>query len=369
MTDKAIVLAGKSLDVVMPLIRSGRLLARPTDICHLPPERCASRMSDLLSINLGQLASLIDVSEDRPLHVAVTDARLRHRVPGFEFSTFPEEFPKGTLLEIAPGILAPSFECYFLLKARDLSFEKLVLLGIELSGRYAHTRMDDASTACEFLVDPVTTSRELSRYIESCAGMTGSRPARAAVPWVLDNAYSSREAVIALEQCLPPKRGGRGYPRPILNAEISVPPSMRHLVARDTFTPDVYWPELLDVEYDGGYHNEEMQVERDKARVADIQAMGIAVISATKLTLSTCERAELLGRQIGSCLAKGVGRPMRRRNAKLDSLERVSERAALHARLMDAAGSSLSRGSAREDVPWGFTGDDGEAWSKWELPA
>ena len=60
---------------------------------------------------------------------------------------------------------------------------------------------------------------------------------------------------------------------------------------------------------------------------------------------------------------------MRRRNAKLDSLERVSERAALHARLMDAAGSSLSRGSAREDVPWGFTGDDGEAWSKWELPA
>jgi hypothetical protein len=364
MADKAILLAGKTLDVVMPMIRSGRLPARQTDICHLPPERCASRMSDLLSINLGQLASLVEVSEDHPLRVAVTGASLRHRVPGFEFSTFPEEFPKGTLLEIATGILVPSFECYFLLKARDLSFEKLVLLGIELTGRFAHARMGDASTACEFLVDPVTTSRELSNYVKECAGTTGSRPARAAVPWVLDNAYSPREAVIALEQCLPPKRGGRGYPRPILNAEISVPPSLRHLVARDTFTPDVYWPELLDVEYDGGYHNEETQVERDKARVADIQAMGIAVISATKLTLSTCERAELLGRQIGSCLAKGIGRPMRRRNARLGSLERVSERAALHARLMDAAGSSLSRGSAQRGAPWGFVGDDGQAWSR-----
>ena len=49
---------------------------------------------------------------------------------------------------------------------------------------------------------------------------------------------------------------------------------------------------------------------------------------------------------------------------ELDSLERVSERAALHARLMDAAGSSLSRGSARWDAPWGFTGDDGRAWSR-----
>ena len=222
MADKAILLAGKTLDVVMPMIRSGRLPA-PADR-HLPSPAGALRLPDERpSLDQSGSASQVLLRSPRTilLRVAVTGASLRHRVPGFEFSTFPEEFPKGTLLEIATGILVPSFECYFLLKARDLSFEKLVLLGIELTGRFAHARMGDASTACEFLVDPVTTSRELSNYVKECAGTTGSRPARAAVPWVLDNAYSPREAVIALEQCLPPKRGGRGYPRPILNAEDS----------------------------------------------------------------------------------------------------------------------------------------------------
>lgn len=358
MDDKVILLAGKTLDIVMPLIRSGRIPARETDIYHLPPEQCASRSGDLAAINLGRLASVIDITEENPLHIAVTSAGLRHHVPGFELSTFPEEFPKGTLLELAPGILAPSFECYFLLMARRLSFEKLVLLGFELTGHYAHKRMGDGSTTCDFLVEPVTSATKLQAYSKAASGLKGACPARVAAPWVLDNAYSPREAVIALEQCLPPKRGGRGYPKPVLNEEIMVPPGLRHLTSRDTFTPDVYWPDLLDVEYDGGYHNEDSQVERDKARVSDIQAMGISVISATKLTLATSERAELLGRQIGARLAEGLGTPMRRRLSRLDTLDRAAERAALHARLMSAAGSSLARPDDRTSASWSFTGDD-----------
>lgn len=358
MDDKVILLAGKTLDVVMPLIRAGRLPARETSIYHLPPEHCASRADDLMSINLGRLASLIDITEENPLHIAVTSPGLRHYVPGFEFSTFPEEFPEGTLMEVSPGILVPSFECYFLLMARYLPFERLVLLGVELAGRYAHGRMGDGSTTCDFLVEPVTSAAKLGAYVDSASGLLGARPARVAAPWVLDNAYSPREAAIALEQCLPPKRGGRGYPKPVLNEEIAVPPGVRHLTARDTFTPDVYWPDLLDVEYDGGYHNEDSQVERDKARVADIQAMGISVISATKLTLATSERAELLGRQIGARLAEGLGASMRRRLSRLDTLDRAAERAALHARLMSAAGSSLARPDDRASASWSFTGDD-----------
>lgn len=358
MADKKILLAGKALDKVMPAIRAGRILASKTDATRLHPDSCATRTEDLLAVNLGPIAHVVDVTESNPLQVAVTSPAARRRVPGFEFSLFPEEFPAGTLMEISPDILVPSFEWYYLHKALSLSFEKQVLLGFELCGRFAHSVMCDGTSACDFLVDPVLDAGSLRSYIEQSAGMTGAKPAKAAAGWVLDNAYSPREAVIALEQMLPPRRGGRGYPAPLLNPVISVPPEKRGIVSRETLMPDLYWPGALDVEYDSGYHNEEGQVERDKARVADIQALGIPVISATRSSLATCDRAELLGRQVGAKLADAMGLSMRRRLKRLDDLDLQQSRAALHARLMAAIGSPLRAGTRKGGGTWAFDGDD-----------
>lgn len=333
MSDKVLVLAGKTLDKVMPAIRSGRLHARSLDITRLNPDSCACTATDVRSINLGPLSYIIEVTDDRPLHVAVSAPGLRRDLRGFEFSLFPEEFPRGTLMALSPQVLVPSFGRYFVDKARSLSFEELVLLGMELCGTYAHSMPGDGKTPCEFLVDPAVSADELREYVFSASGMKGVVPARAAVRWISGNSYSPQESVLALEQYLPPKRGGRGYPMPRLNPEVDVPPEARGLAARNTFKPDIYWDGLLDLEYDGGYHNDPRQVELDKARAADIQAIGIPVIQATRLSLSTCERSELLGRQVGKALELGLGSAMTRKLKRLDDPELRRRREGLHLRL------------------------------------
>lgn len=347
MDARFVLIAGKSLDKVMGALREGSLYARRCDLSSLSPELCVSNLTELRRFNFGPIAHLCNIMPSDPLQIAVTSPELRGRSCEFEFSLFPRDFPAGSLMELPGNILVPSFEQYFIQKARELGFEELVLLGSELCGRYAHRTPGVGSTACTYLVDPVSTTEALRSHIEIASGMMGRKQARAAAQWIIDNAYSPRETVIALEQCLPPRRGGRGYPKPTLNVEVSVMPSLRHLTSRDVFMPDIYWEGMLDVEYDSGYHNERDQVERDKARVADIQAIGIPVISATKLSLSTSERAELLGRQIGAKLAESLGTPMRRRLHRLDSLDQQATRAQLHMRLMRLVGTPLSRENGR----------------------
>ena len=338
MTEKVLVLAGMTLDKVMPAIRLGRLRAEPTDLRRLDPDSCACRVEDVLSINLGPLAYFCDASESDPLHVAVSAPGLRRDLRGFEFSLFPEEFPAGTLMAISPNILAPSFPAYFMLKARDLDFEELLLLGMELCGTYAHDSYARADSRCEFLVEPALEADDLRGYLEEAIGIKGVNPAKTAASWILDNSYSPQETILALEQYLKPMRGGRGYPKPRLNPEIEVPRELRHLTARDTFRPDIYWEGMLDLEYDSAYHNDPAQVERDKARASDVQALGIPVIQATGLSLSTCERAELLGRQIGKALEAGMGRPMTMRLRRLYAPELQERRDRLHLKLRRLSG-------------------------------
>lgn len=333
MSDKVLVLAGKTLDKVMPAIRSGRLHARALDLTRLDPSSCACTAADLRSINLGPICHVVEVTDAHPLHVAVSSPELRRDLRGFEFSLFPEEFPRGTLAAVSPQILVPTFGRYFVERARDLGFEELVLLGMELCGTYAHSVPGDGRAGCEFLVEPAIEADELRDYLARAAGMKGVVPARTAARWVAGNSYSPQESILALEQYLLPKRGGRGYPMPRLNPEVDVPPEARGITARDTFKPDIFWDGLLDLEYDGGYHNDPHQVELDKARAADVQAMGIPVIQATKLSLSTCERSELLGRQVGKALELGLGRSMTRKLRRLEDPELRRRREGLHLRL------------------------------------
>ncbi len=342
MDGKYVLLAGKSLDKAMGAIRAGSLYAQRCDLSSLSPGSCASSLRDLRRFNFGPIAHLSAITPEDPLQIAVTSPERRGRSCEFEFSLFPREFPAGSLMQLPGNILVPSFEQYFIQKARELDFEELVLLGMELCGRYAHRLPGVGSTTCDYLVDPVMTADSLTAHIQNAGAMMGAKQARIAAHWIVDNAYSPRESIIALEQYLQPRRGGRGYPKPVLNVEVSVDPALRHLTARDVFMPDIYWEDMLDVEYDSGYHSEPDQVEKDKARVADIQAVGIPVISATKLSLSTCERAELLGRQIGAMLAESLGTPMRRRLKRIDTIERQADRAQLHVRLMRLIGTPIS---------------------------
>ncbi len=335
--DKLLVLGGKAQDKAMSAIRSGRLPYATCKFHTLRPGSCVNTYEEVQGIDFGPLNGIVDPFEDDRLCLWVSSADERHRVRGIEFRTCPEELPNGSWLKIAPQIIVPSWPNYFLMRCRDgLSFVDAYKLGMELCGTYAHDLPGNGRTTCNYFLDPALSSDELRRYLRKVSGVHGAKMAREAARWVLDNSYSDRETETAGYQYLPRRLGGRGFPKPVLNQEIEVPPDKRHLTQRDAFTPDIYWDIPLDLEYDGDEHAIYEQVLRDKARLADIQALDIKVIPATKLSIATFESAELLGEQVGHEMVRGYGYSMVRHLRKLDSFEDRERRrelyAALHAR-------------------------------------
>lgn len=329
-----VVLAGKTLDRALAAARVGRLRAQPTDVRVLRPGSCANTAEDLRGRDLSVLEGLTGFSEESPLELFVPGRSERRRFRGIEFSVCPQEFPPGAFLEIAPYLLMYSPAQYFLYRCRSLpSVLERVLLGMELCGTYAHDLPGRPELPCTFLLDPALSTGILRRYLDASAGAYGIKAAREAAGLVLDNAYSPMETIVALEQCLPVELGGRGYPRPTLNEEIRVLEGLRHLTDRDVFMPDIYWPGT-DVEYEGYVHNSAAAIEADKARLADIQALGIRVIPVTAHTMRSSYRSELLGRQIGESLVGEYGVELRWQLKVLDDPDLLHDREGLHGRLM-----------------------------------
>lgn len=331
---KYLVLAGKLLDRAFAAVRAGMLLARPSDVHTLRPGSCANTAEEVRGADLSVLEGLISPSDECLLELFVPGRGERRTLRGVEFRVCPEELPRGAFLELSPRILMFSPAQYYLLKCRELtSLIDRVTLGMELCGTYAHNLPGHADLPCTFFVGQALPVEALRAYLARAKGLYGVKAARAAAELVLDNSYSPMETIVALEQCLPLELGGRGYPTAELNTEICVPEHLRHLVDRDRFKPDIYWPGT-DVEYEGFVHNSAAAVEADKARLADIQALGIQVIPATAFTMRTSERAELLGRQIGESLVAHGNTDLRRRLRVLEDADLMHERALLHGRLM-----------------------------------
>lgn len=330
-----LVLAGTSLDRAFSAVRHGLLTATPSDVHTLRPGSCANTAEDLRKIDLSCLYGILP--EGQPIELFVPGRNQRRRFSDFSFSVCPEEFPPGAFMELTPRVLMYSPVQYFLYKCRSFSSDiQRIKFGMELAGRYAHGLPGREDLPCVYDVPPALDADQLRSYLGKASGFYGVKVARAAADQVIGNAYSPMETIVALEQCLPIEFGGRAYPRPSLNEEIVVPRTKRRMVARDSFRPDIFWGDaMLDEEYDGGLHNSSEMVEHDKARLADIQTLGIQVIPATALSLRSFERAELLGRQVGKALAERCyGEDMAKHLRILEDLDLTQDRRDLHAQLM-----------------------------------
>ena len=76
-----------------------------------------------------------------------------------------------------------------------------------------------------------------------------------AANYVVDGAHSPAESRYYAQMFLPMNRGGRGLPRPILNARVEIPPDFRALAGKRYFIADFLFPkQALAIEFDGGYH-------------------------------------------------------------------------------------------------------------------
>ena len=116
---------------------------------------------------------------------------------------------------------------------------------------------------------PLLTMAEFRQRLDELAGTSGVQRARRLLRWVrpgTDSIYETRTRLILV-------RGG--LPCPSVNPPVP---------CRSGFTYNVdmaYERERVAVEYDGGYHGDREQMERDALRRRDLQDEGWLIISVT----------------------------------------------------------------------------------------
>lgn len=91
------------------------------------------------------------------------------------------------------------------------------------------------------------------------------------------------ESKLYLLLCLPQKYGGYNIARPELNATIELAEEQRIVLRQEKVKPDFLWQDSkLIVEYDGGYHEDPVQMKKDARRRVVLETLGYTVITVNR---------------------------------------------------------------------------------------
>ena len=239
---------------------------------------------------------VLGLKESDTLHVLVADERNAHVVKNTTIHRRNTVYPKWSFRQINRDVYVASPELCFLEAATYLSFEALVLYGMELCGTYA--RIDDEET--RYKREPLTSRQRITAYLGKSERATGAKKAKSACRYILDGSASPRESVLALIMMYPHCLGGFGMPAPLLNHEIQVNlPSKVHFGEKQILHGDIVWREAnLIVEYDGSQHGIEDNHVSDKKRDHLMLEAGYDVVRFTDKSIRSGTELERLARTI-----------------------------------------------------------------------
>ena len=247
----------------------------------------------------------------RRLHVLVASANLRSAHSLVRTHVCSAELPSGSLVRVSPHVLITSPELTFLQLAKSAPETKLIMAGCELCGTYA---LDADLPAGETRVLParsaLTSVGNLAAFAADAPGLPGRDRAIRALRYVFENAASPMEAKLALLLTLPPRLGGRHLPRPVLNHAIPLTDTAKVLYDCNECRADLYWPDaMLDVEYDGGYHEDERVHAKGLARAAALEAQGVDVLTVAYPQVADAAAFTLIAEGLAARLGKSSRNP------------------------------------------------------------
>jgi hypothetical protein len=196
---------------------------------------------------------------------------------------------------------------------RSEAILRLLVLGSELCGTYARDPGNPRKGEIAFGLPSATSSDELRGYLATCEGAKAIPLARDAASCLVDGFRSPLEAEFYYALTLPPRLGGLGFPKPLVNTPLitenhasPAPLSHEHVAVsqrsaghathHSILTPDLHWP-LADlglvIEVDGyAYHSDKATFLDDRLRDQDYGALGFQVLRATYANASSRKELE-----------------------------------------------------------------------------
>ena len=201
-------LAYAKADPLAPAAADRRERLPRHDGTPLPPAGKTTRadIDGLASFGLGYLA--------KPVHLLVPSSECRIRCADARCHVRSGPFPARSFLPIDEGTFSSSPELAFVQMAEVLDCPRLVKLGDELCGIYG---IETVGIVDFDRTSPFTTVKRLERFLLKAECMPGLVKARKAVRHIAPGSASPMETAIVLLFCLPPRLGGYGLPRPVMN--------------------------------------------------------------------------------------------------------------------------------------------------------
>lgn len=173
-----------------------------------PGERGRWSQKDIISF-LQPFGCAGTFDDKDPLCAAVPSARDRLRVKGVRNTVYATGLPSDAFIEVGRGLYISSPELLFVELATCMPPEVQLLCGMELCGTFSRDAAAPRNGEVAYQVPPVTCVERIRAFVESCRGINGLNQSREALEWLLDNAWSPLEAVIAELAILP--AGMLGY--------------------------------------------------------------------------------------------------------------------------------------------------------------
>lgn len=207
-----------------------------------PASRWAQKAFDLAFLGIDE-----PLDQKRPLHIAVPDAKLRIRTRGTACSVFTR-IPAGSFVDVGHGVAIACPELVFAEMGAAMSRPVQLLLGYELCGGYSRDGVDPREGEITYSVDPLTTPEAIDSYLEGCRHMPRIWQSREALPYLLGNAWSPIEAIIAQMIVLDPCESGYGLGEIELNRRVGA-------AKKGSRVPDILFAGThVGLNYDGGVH-------------------------------------------------------------------------------------------------------------------
>ena len=251
------------------------------------PRSFRSDSPDVAKPSAGDLERLERIGlaqHANPAHFIVPNALSRVRTARITCSVFDRRIPSSAFVNVGDGVFVASPELCLLLEARTAALANLVETGYEFCGRYRLPALPDGNMAPDQL--PLTSVPKLQSLLSRTQDVNGVGAARKAVPHILQNSESPKESQLSMLSSFPGRLGGYGFPPATLNHPVRISEKARGRNVGGTCRCDLFWPDAkLDVEYDGGNHEDPEQMLKDSMRRDALVSMGITVLTVTKWQL------------------------------------------------------------------------------------
>lgn len=218
-----------------------------------------------------------------PLYLLTKNANPYRKSKFLKVHFTNQTYLKNSFLNYSHNIYISSPQLLFLQLAQYLTFENLLLTGLELCGTYTKS---DASPDCYvYGIPPLTTSKQIKTYIKNARNknknIQGIQKALTVSSLLTDKIASFKEAELYVKLCAPRNHGGYGLTGFKANEQIVLSTQASEILKFRTLRPDLCNKKTkVAIEYDSNtFHDNSKQNEKDKIRAAALLHDGWTLFS------------------------------------------------------------------------------------------